>query len=148
MWTGCPWNRTLPPSVVWIPAIAFTSVDLPAPLSPTRATTSPARTAKSTPWSACTGPKRLLTPSSERIGAPLSGLIAVSARVASSRSRLLDPGRRAGALELPLAEVGGLDVAALHDALDVVLQDRDRRQDHRRHLLLAVVDLLVDQARG
>src|SRR5688500_18112000 len=45
-----------------MPEIVFTSVDLPAPLSPTRPTTSPACTSKSTPSSACTAPKRLLTP--------------------------------------------------------------------------------------
>ena len=37
-----------PGSAAWIPAIVLTSVDLPAPLSPTRATTSPALTSKST----------------------------------------------------------------------------------------------------
>ena len=37
-----------PSSAAWMPAIVFTSVDLPAPLSPTRPTTSPAWTAKST----------------------------------------------------------------------------------------------------
>src|SRR5437764_7330409 len=46
-----------------MPERILTRVDLPAPLSPTRATTSPARTSKSTPSRAWTGPKRLLTPS-------------------------------------------------------------------------------------
>src|SRR3954452_11363572 len=44
--------------------MVFTRVDLPAPLSPTRATTSPALTSKSTPSSAWTAPNRLLTPPS------------------------------------------------------------------------------------
>ena len=43
-------------------------VDLPAPLSPTRATTSPASTLKSTSVSACTAPNRLFTPLSSRTG--------------------------------------------------------------------------------
>ena len=40
----------------------LTRVDLPAPLSPTRATTSPGATWSETSVSACTAPKRLLTP--------------------------------------------------------------------------------------
>ena len=65
-----PSKRILPSSAAWMPAIDFTSVDLPAPLSPTRATTSPASTAKSTRSRAWTGPNRLLTPSSASSGAP------------------------------------------------------------------------------
>src|SRR5882757_2254773 len=45
-----------------MPAMVLTSVDFPAPLSPTSPTTSPAFTSKSTLFSACTGPNRLLTP--------------------------------------------------------------------------------------
>src|SRR5215203_2461196 len=62
MCTSLPSNEIVPPSAGWIPAIVFTSVDLPAPLSPTSATTSPGRTSKSTSLSAWTGPKLLLTP--------------------------------------------------------------------------------------
>ena len=40
----------------------LTSVDFPAPLSPTRATTSPGATSNDTSVRACTAPKRLLTP--------------------------------------------------------------------------------------
>src|SRR4051812_49924352 len=54
--TSCPSNRIRPLSAVWVPATHFTSVDLPAPLSPTSAITSPARTSKSTSSSACTEP--------------------------------------------------------------------------------------------
>src|SRR6476469_578566 len=46
--------------------MVLTSVDLPAPLSPTRATTSPAWTSKSMSLSACTAPKRFETPDSDR----------------------------------------------------------------------------------
>src|SRR5689334_19669665 len=48
-----------------MPAMIFTSVDLPAPLSPMRPTTSPGATSSSTWSSACTAPKRLVTPRSE-----------------------------------------------------------------------------------
>src|SRR4051812_22716549 len=47
-----------------MPAMHLTRVDLPAPLSPTRAITSPLDTWKSTPFSACTAPKCLWTPRS------------------------------------------------------------------------------------
>src|SRR4051812_36927914 len=51
-----------------IPEIALIRVDLPAPLSPTRATTSPLPTSKSTSVSARTAPKLLLTPFSSSRG--------------------------------------------------------------------------------
>src|SRR5215212_2098110 len=67
--TSRPSNEIVPESSGWMPAIVLTSVDLPAPLSPTRATTSPGRTSKSTLLSAWTGPKLLLTPFRARTGA-------------------------------------------------------------------------------
>src|SRR3954467_12957395 len=103
-----------------IPEIDCAGVDLPAPLSPTRATTSPPRTSKSTPSSACTGPKRLLTPSSASSGATLV-LMSVVARSSVPPVPLLDARRRAGALEFALTEVRDLHVAALDDGVDVVL---------------------------
>src|SRR3954449_3346980 len=58
-----------PSSIGWMPATHLISVDLPAPLSPTSAMTSPARTSKSTSVSACTEPKFFDTPRSSRRGA-------------------------------------------------------------------------------
>src|SRR3954471_19869563 len=52
-----------------MPAMHLTRVDLPAPLSPTRAITSPLDTWKSTPFSACTAPKLLWTSRSSSSGA-------------------------------------------------------------------------------
>src|SRR4051794_31017009 len=152
--TGFPSKLTLPASIVWMPEIALTRVDLPAPLSPTSATTSPARASKSTSSKACTGPKRLLTPSSAS-RAPFEGSISALAP-AEWRSGppgaarflpvlLRDSGRLACACVLARADVGGLQVAALDDGLGVVPEDCLRLVDHRRDLLLAVVDLLVDQ---
>src|SRR3954468_18936819 len=63
-----------------MPAMVFTSVDLPAPLSPTRPTTSPGATSRSTPSRACTAPNLLLTPRSESKG--LSAFISVLSRCA------------------------------------------------------------------
>src|SRR3954463_759581 len=125
-----------------MPDMTLTSVDLPAPLSPTRPTTSPAPTWKSTPSRAWTAPKRLLTPRSSSSGAVA---VAVSLMPGSS-SRSGDAGRLAGALVLAGAELGGLPVPVLDDgALDLVLGDRDRLEDHRGHVLLPVVLLGVDQ---
>src|SRR5471032_1251319 len=59
---------SLPPKVIvpvlgwWTPARTFTSVDFPAPLSPTRATTSPACTSRSMSVRAETAPKCFETP--------------------------------------------------------------------------------------
>src|SRR3954454_18182606 len=52
-----------------MPDMTLTSVDLPAPLSPTRPTTSVGLTSKSTLSSAWTAPNRLLTPRSSSSGA-------------------------------------------------------------------------------
>src|SRR6266516_2984661 len=51
-----------------MPEMILIRVDLPAPLSPTRAVTSPAGAAKSTSLSACTAPNRLFTPRSSSRG--------------------------------------------------------------------------------
>src|SRR5580765_4723574 len=115
-----------------MPAIALTRVDLPAPLSPTRPTTSPPCTAKSTRSRAWTGPKRLLTPSSSRSGAP----VAISPR---------DPGFFARFRVAARAQFGFRDEPVLdHGALHVVLGHRDRFEQHRRDLGLAVVRFVGD----
>ena len=51
-----------------MPAMHLISVDLPAPLSPTSAMTSPLRTSKSTSARACTEPKLFETPRSSSVG--------------------------------------------------------------------------------
>src|SRR5215218_11030438 len=72
MLTGCPSKRIPPLSIGWMPAMHLISVDLPAPLSPTRAMTSPGDTWKSTSNSAWTAPKLLETPCSSRTGVPVT----------------------------------------------------------------------------
>src|SRR5699024_5619458 len=62
-WTGAPSIRIRPPSGWWMPDIVLISVDLPAPFSPRRTSTSPARTWTVTSSITVTGPKDLLTPS-------------------------------------------------------------------------------------
>src|SRR3954451_5072730 len=116
-----------------MPAIALTRVDLPAPLSPTRPTTSPALTVKSTRSNAWTGPNRLLMPSSSRSGVP-------PAAISTRDSRFFAIGRVGAG-----AEFGGGDEPVFdHRALDVVLHHRDRFQNRRRNFGLAVVDFFGD----
>src|ERR1700759_5704956 len=69
---------TLPSSGLWKPDMIFISVDLPAPLSPSRPSTSPFLRCRSMLRSAVTGPKRLATPSIRRTsGAWLSLVVGV-----------------------------------------------------------------------
>src|SRR3970282_1803658 len=68
--TGRPARRTAPAVGRWTPATTLTSVDLPAPLSPQRARTSPSRTARETSLSASTAPKRIESRWTSRRGAP------------------------------------------------------------------------------
>src|SRR5436309_5062806 len=99
-----------------MPDMTLTSVDLPAPLSPTRPITSPARTPKSTPSSAWTAPKRLLTPCSSRRGA-----VAFMSDILSLVG-LGDPGLLAVALEPTGADLRRRPEPVLDDRrLDVVL---------------------------
>ena len=74
------------------PAITLTRVDLPAPLSPTRATTSPAWISSSTSVRAWTAPNRLETPRNASRGVPARE---PSPSPSRSHGRLM-PHRRAG----------------------------------------------------
>src|SRR3954447_15375456 len=112
-----------------MPDMTLTSVDFPAPLSPTRPTTSPAARAKSTPSSAWTAPKRLLTPRSSRSGAA----VVTSDIFALLASGPGDAGLLAVGLVLAGADLRRLPEPVLDDGvLDVGLGDRDRLEDHRR----------------
>src|SRR3954454_20261147 len=68
MVTGSPSKRISPLSAVYVPATHLISVDLPAPLSPTSAITSPWRTSKSTSVSARTEPKSLEAARTSSVG--------------------------------------------------------------------------------
>src|SRR5271167_2923864 len=65
---GLPPSRMSPSSWRNTPEIALMIVDLPAPLSPASATTSPGCTANDTRLSACTAPKAFDTLRTERMG--------------------------------------------------------------------------------
>src|SRR4051794_17453909 len=125
-----------------MPATHLVRVDLPAPLSPTSAMTSPDRARKSTPRRACTAPKRLWTPRSSNSGCSLTVVLLLSRRSEGRpaaplpiRSLLLESRRGAVLLVLALADVARLQEAVLDDGvLDVGLGDRDRREQHGRGL--------------
>src|SRR5919106_581162 len=138
-----------------MPAIVLTRVDLPAPLSPTRPTTSWEWTSKSTPSSACTAPNLLVTPlrassvAFDSIGAFLRSIVPPgraaapgddSASPGAARGVTLDGLRNARGLargcERLGADLGRLPEAVLdHSVLDVVLGDGDRRARTRLGLL-------------
>src|ERR1041384_2433463 len=64
--TGVQSTRCVPALGGGTPARILISVDLPAPLSPSRQWTSPRRSRRLTSWRAATVPNDLLTPSSSR----------------------------------------------------------------------------------
>src|SRR5919107_536987 len=128
---GDPSKRISTSSTGWIPAMHLIGVALPAPLSPTRAMTSPAATRKSTWYSAWTAPNRFETPRSSRTGW-LSFMRSDTCLVAQGRVL-------AGAHVLLLQE------AVLERHVDVLLGDRLGLEQHGRDLAAAVVGLAVDE---
>src|SRR5215212_9802984 len=112
------------------------SVDLPAPLSPTSAMTSPERTSKSTSVSASTWPKLLETLRASSVGAVSAvgvGVVSATASVTSARPPWGGGGAHRSApagwlvLLAVLLELAATDVALLVDVL--------RRVDVRGRLL-------------
>src|SRR5581483_11279567 len=100
----------------------FISVDLPAPFSPRRACTSPARTSKSTRSFATTPGKRLVIPRTSRTGA--------SAAIARDSTGVGGGPPPSRVLRLELDDGLDLDLPGRD-----LLADRDRLRDERlRHL--------------
>src|SRR5690242_1886030 len=106
--TGVPSISMVPLSAVTAPARILTSVDFPAPFSPTSACTSPARTSKSTPESACTPGYDFEMPRIARYGtpcaAPLAGCGIDALRLSRARVRADGNGDQLRGL-LPVEEV-------------------------------------------
>src|SRR5262245_26442681 len=144
----------------WMPATHLISVDFPAPLSPTSAITSPARTSKSTSVSACTEPKLFVIPlisssGARSLSASGSAIVGgVSGATAIVRESFRERGRSAGEGAPPAsalavlrvlarADLGLLQEAVGDEQLPVVLRDRDRGQEHRRDLGGPVVGRLA-----
>src|SRR3954449_1313559 len=93
-----------------LPAMMRTRVDLPAPLSPIRPTTSPAPTVRSTPCKARMAPNCLPRPLSSRTGCP-----AAAALMAVLPSSFIDAARRLLSLDIPV-----------HHAFQIFLPARTR----------------------
>src|SRR3954452_2594070 len=114
-----------------MPAIPLISVDLPAPLSPTSAVTSPLRTSRSTSVSAWTEPKDFETPRSSRRGVSLirkEVVLGGDSRRAASRA----PGGLLAVLRVdPVADVALLQETAREEELVVRLRDRLRGDQER-----------------
>src|SRR3954447_8852961 len=125
-------RRTVPASGLSAPATIFTSVDLPAPFSPRRACTEPARTVKSAPASATTPPYVLRTPRASSTHLP-RGLAQVLVRVVEL---LLD-------LVLEVGIAAGGVLLGRDDLVDVVLVDGQRAgvPDALRQVLAVLLGL-------
>src|SRR5690242_8781568 len=140
MCTSRPSNRISPLSAACVPAMHLISVDLPAPLSPTSAITSPARTSKSTSLSASTEPNVLVMPRSSRSGCSVNVGISDRGGGAPIGGRLhRSLGRLAVLLELADADVALLDELVRVETVDVRLRDPDHGQGNRRQVLAAVL---------
>src|SRR5919201_2273795 len=131
-----------------MPATDLISVDLPAPLSPTSAITSPSRTSKSTSVSAWTDPNDLETSRSSRVGGAPFPLTASSIRREAPRkdaSRFVGFGRlllavlRVG----PVTDLALLEEPVPEEQLVVLLRDPDRGQEDGRDVADLVVALAV-----
>src|SRR5258708_6882582 len=144
-----------------MPEMILISVDLPAPLSPTSATTSPANTLNCTPSSAWTAPNRLLIPWSSSSGVrppaldgsrygvaiAVGGLLDVPVtcrlldrcRLADGLVALADLGHRVRTVELVLDDGVGDRLGGATAGRG----DRDRGQQDGRHVDGAVVDLAI-----
>src|SRR6266508_3970671 len=122
-----------PASGRWTPASILTSVDLPAPFSPTSPCTSPAKSAMSPSSSACTAPKLFSACSRASTG---SGCVVVKAIACSMGApRDAAPPSSRWLLEVELVDV-----------LDV--EDERRSEDHLRTLVRAVDDLVGAELAG
>src|SRR5882724_572968 len=148
MWTGFPSNKISPLSGVLIPATHLTKVDLPAPLSPTSAMTSPSRTSKSTSASACTDPNDFEMPRSWRIGVSLTGVGFPTTKPVEAPTRAPPPVGPVWLLaelrEFADAHVALLQELVLEEHRVIRLGDRVHRDPDQRLLLAAVLAEPVD----
>src|SRR6266496_1707848 len=111
-----------------MPATHLISVDLPAPLSPTRAITSPFRTSKSTSVSAWTEPKLFEIPRSSS-SAPFAMFLAPSVKGGGALASAPNPYTQrvllAELCELAAADLALLQESVLEEERVIRLRDRD-----------------------
>src|SRR6266850_4287584 len=131
--TGSPSTASVPSSGGWTPERVLMSVDLPAPLSPSRQLISPARTARETPSRATTAPKYFEMLRASRSGGPSGEGVA--------------PAYEAWAEEDIVIRCSFRSAQAGEAAPDEVVQDdRGKEQPTRRDLVPVGVDRGVDDA--
>src|SRR5215470_8892053 len=145
MCTSCPSNRIRPLSAAWVPATHLIRVDLPAPLSPTSAITSPERTSKSTPRNASTDPKLLKIPRSSSVGAAVAFTRGFYHDEGAPRGAFIVSGPNSRVLLAELLVIADADLAPLEEPVReelrvVLLRDPDRGQQDR----LRAADRAVD----
>src|SRR5262245_28587463 len=127
--TSSPSRTSRPPSGRWTPARILTSVDLPAPFSPTRPCTSPPWSSMSPSSSARTAPKLFWACSRESTG---SGCVVVNCS------------HRGGAARRPLGSL----VLEL-ELVDVLDRERERRaENHLRPPVRSSDDLVLAELAG
>ena len=104
---GLPSSTISPSSPWWTPEMHLMSVDLPAPLSPTRPTTSPARTSRLTPLTAVRPPKRLTRSPTASIGGSTGASTSTAAAVSACPSgrRSARPATRSRAWSMSTARM-------------------------------------------
>src|SRR6478672_3641022 len=114
-----------------MPATHLISVDLPAPLSPTSAITSPARTSKSTAVSACTEPKLLERSRISSSGVVVDVVVAVTGILGSGEKRAGGRPRKAGDPRVDGLYLRRLDaVLRVRAVADVLLLQEATREQH------------------
>src|SRR5438067_1594428 len=122
-----PCQRIVPESAAKMPETHLINVDLPAPLSPTRATTSDGRTSNRTSVSACTAPNRLLMPRSSRNG-PGGANVMRSSRSSGGGNKVPPPNVRVRLLDAcgltGRGELRGADLGHRVGAVELVGDDR------------------------
>src|SRR5579862_238116 len=142
IWTCSPSKKISPLSAVCVPATVLIRVDLPAPLSPTSAMTSPFRTSKSTSVSAWTEPNDFVMSLSSRSG--VSVTLWVSYQMNATGGSLAAPTRHYQLCLLAVlrvladADVALLEESDLEEPRVVLLRDPLDRLCDRGLLLLAV----------
>src|SRR5512142_1010524 len=109
-----------------MPLMHFTRVDLPAPLSPTSAVTSPEYTEKSTSRNTWTGPKALFKPRGSRVGVPDTTLL-VCVPVLS------DPCGKTFLCGISDTQLSCADETRVNGVFDVVRIDRSWGEQYGRY---------------
>src|SRR5919107_1616620 len=137
---SCPSRRTWPSSGWWTPLRHLMSVDLPAPLSPSNASTSPRRNSRLTLSRASVAPNRFVRLRTSRIGVSFSSWPTCSCSASTSSSPRLEGAESsfevpAQHVELHCEDDDGTRDYELPELIDVEQFEafRDDPEDERTH---------------